>query len=190
MCGMLVPVKDPESLRRPAADGRTPAHWAALSGQAGCLCLVPQTESRRRQQSWNCFLLWRPTRSWHLHATVPRPLMMQRSKASRSAQPEGALLLRSAMSCRLLCCRPESSTAASAQDRPASSLRNVKNRWAIQRIDLTAFIGFLTEVRITTAHCPQAHISLRHCECKSSRLNVFCISVLECSCHCVTLLTC
>ena len=26
--------KDPESLRRSALDGRTPAHWAALSGQA------------------------------------------------------------------------------------------------------------------------------------------------------------
>ncbi|CAJ1421743.1 unnamed protein product [Effrenium voratum] len=31
---------DPNSLRRPAADGRCPAHWAALSGQAGVLDLL------------------------------------------------------------------------------------------------------------------------------------------------------
>eukprot|EP00439_Symbiodinium_sp_Y106_P021949 s9748_g2.t1 len=38
---------DPESLRRCAADGRTPAHWAALSGQVAALgtlaSLVPDT---------------------------------------------------------------------------------------------------------------------------------------------------
>ena len=35
-----IPPKDPNSLRRPAADGRCPAHWAALSGQAPSLIAI------------------------------------------------------------------------------------------------------------------------------------------------------